>query len=356
MSSRAAALWDQLREAGVVGGVLPTSSESPSPWYVRVMLGVSGWIAALFLLGFVGVGLEFVVKSAVASITVGMLALVAAFALFRLARNDFYEQFGLAVSFAGQALVLLGFAESLGWRGSGMWWMAAMVQVVIAGVMPNFVQRLVAAFVAVYALSTAMAMHGAPFITSVLVALAIAVIWLNEFSWHRRGVVVRPIGYGMTLALVHLEGQALFVHSVRQLLSRQEEFRVLMPPWVGELALGLLLVVVVARLLSRNGEAWGSRRMVVALAVAAVVAAVSLEAPGIATGLMIIVLGFANGNRILVGLGIAALLFYVSAYYYTLETTLLIKSEILAVTGVVLLLARWVVLKWVFPSKESSHA
>ncbi len=356
MSRKAGVLWSQLQQAGVVDVPIPTSTEIQSPWYVRVMLGVSGWIAALFLLGFVAAGLEFVIENEVVSITVGTLALVVAFVIFRVARNDFYEQFGLAVSFAGQALVFIGLAEFLEWRGSGMWWMVAMVQAVIAVVMPNFVQRLVATYVAVYALSTALALHGAPFVTSVLVALIIAIIWLNEFAWHRWGVLVRPIGYGMTLALVQLEGQALFGHSARLLLSRQEEFQLLMPPWVGELALGLLLVAVVARLLSRNGEPWGSRRMVVAMLVATVVAAVSLEAPGIATGLMVIVLGYSNGNRILVGLGIAALLFYVSAYYYTLETTLLIKSEILAATGVVLLAARWVVLKWVFPGEESSHA
>lgn len=355
MSRQIEALWDRLLQAGVVSGAVPGGTEIQSPWYVRVMLGVSGWIAAVFLLGFVAVGLEFIIDSAVASVFVGSLALVAAFALFRLARNDFYEQFALAVSFAGQGLVFFGLAESIGWRGSGLWWVAAVLQVVIAIVMPNFVQRLVAAYVAAYALSTAMLFHGAPVVVPVLVTLGIAVIWLNEFHWQRWSTVVRPIGYGLTLGLVQLEGQALFGHTMRMFGSRHEAIQFFFPHWLGELVLGLLLVAVVGRLLSQRGEAWASTRMLVALGMAAVVAAVSLEAPGIATGFVIILLGFSNGNRVLVGLGIAALLFYVSAYYYNLETTLLVKSQILAATGVLLLAVRWVVLKWVFPAEEGSH-
>ena len=57
---------------------------------------------------------------------------------------------------------------------------------------------------------------------------------------------------------------------------------------------------------------------------------------------MIVVLGFANGNRVLTGLGIAALLFYVFAYYYLLQETLLFKSGVLLATGFVLLVARWI--------------
>ncbi len=39
-------VWGQLRDAGLVTGECPPRTESPSPWYVRVMLGFSGWIAA----------------------------------------------------------------------------------------------------------------------------------------------------------------------------------------------------------------------------------------------------------------------------------------------------------------------
>ncbi|GAB4358804.1 MAG: DUF4401 domain-containing protein [Gammaproteobacteria bacterium] len=356
MTRNIEALWDRLVRAGVATGAFPAGTEVQPPWYVRVMLGVSGWIAALFLLGFVAIGLEFIIDSATASVFVGALALAAAFVLFRLASNDFYQQFALAVSFAGQGLVLFGLFDAIGWRGSGVWWAAALLQIVVAVVMPNFVQRLVAAFVAAYALSVAMIFHGATAVVPVLATLGIAVIWLKEFHWQRLSAVMRPIGYGLTLALVQLEGQALFGRSLRLFGGRSESIPLFFPHWLGELVLGLLFVAVVGRLLAQRGEACTSPRMLVALGMAAVIAAASLEAPGIATGFVIILLGFSNGNRLLVGLGVAALLFYVSAYYYSLETTLLVKSQILAATGALLLAVRWVVLKWVFPAGEGRHA
>ena len=59
----AQALWSDLRQAGLVSGGAPPTDEDETPWYVRTMLGVAGWIAALFLLGFVGAGFAFVIKS-----------------------------------------------------------------------------------------------------------------------------------------------------------------------------------------------------------------------------------------------------------------------------------------------------
>ena len=54
------ALWAQLRDGGLVEGDLPEVGDARAPWFVRVMLGIAGWIGALFLLGFVGAGFAFV--------------------------------------------------------------------------------------------------------------------------------------------------------------------------------------------------------------------------------------------------------------------------------------------------------
>jgi hypothetical protein len=354
VSATAETLWNRLRQEDVVDEGMPEETVTESPWYVRAMLGVAGWIAALFLLGFVAVGLEFVIKSETASIIMGLVALLAAYAILSAAANDFLQQFGLAVSFAGQALIVFGCGELLDWRGNGIWWLIALLQVVVAVVMPSFMQRLVAAFFGVYAFSVALEYHA--FVVFVLATLVIALIWLKEFAWSRWGRVLRPVGYGMTLALVCLKGPVLSGQTLGFWYPRGGAMTLMIPPWVGELALGLLLVAVVARLMSRNNVPWGSRPMVIALFAAALVAGVSLEMSGIAVGLVVVLLGFSNSNRILVGLGIAALLFYVSGYYYALNATLLVKSGMLGAMGVALLSARWVLLKWVLPMKASSNA
>ena len=68
-----AELWQRLTDAGLANGPLPERSGSVSPWFVRAMLGIAGWIGALFLLGFVGVGLAFVFRNEAAALFVGAL-------------------------------------------------------------------------------------------------------------------------------------------------------------------------------------------------------------------------------------------------------------------------------------------
>jgi uncharacterized membrane protein len=354
MSTKADILWNRLRQEGVVDGGMPGVATAESPWYVRVMLGVAGWIAAMFLLGFVAAGFGFLFRNEEALVIGGLVMLVVAYVTVSFAANDFFQQFGLAISIAGQVIVVLGSGELLGWHGKGIWWLIGLLQLVIAVAMPNFLLRLVAAFLAICALAIALEYYA--YVASVLVALAIALIWLNEFTWGRWGGLLRPVGYGMTLALVCLKGSMLLVQTSRFWYSRSGERMLMIPPWVEELALGLLLVAVVARLMLRNNVPWGSPPMLITLLVSVAVAGVSLEVPGLAVGLLVVLLGFSNSSRTLAGLGIAALLFFLSAYYYNLQATLLVKSELLAATGVVLLSARWVLLKWVLPAKEASHA
>ncbi|MCU0989763.1 MAG: GDYXXLXY domain-containing protein [Xanthomonadales bacterium] len=117
----------------------------------------------------------------------------------------------------------------------------------------------------------------------------------------------------------------------------------------GQLLSGAVLLGVVWVLLRRAGATLPGRAAAVGLAGTAVMVLVSLEAPGIAAGLCILVLGFAHGNRALAGLGGAALLLYAGGYYYELDLTLLAKSQVLAATGGVLLALRWVLLRWLGP-------
>ena len=120
-------------------------------------------------------------------------------------------------------------------------------------------------------------------------------------------------------------------------------------PWLGELLVVAALLLSVWVLLMQAGWRLRGLRTLLALIAAAAIGAASFKAPGIAGGLMIALLGFANGNRLLAGLGIAALLFYVSSYYYLLDATLLVKSGVLFATGLVLLAVRWLMLNVIMP-------
>src|SRR5690606_9062763 len=127
------------------------------------------------------------------------------------------------------------------------------------------------------------------------------------------------------------------------------------PEWVGSALSGAVLLWLVAVLLRAHGVRLGSLQARAALAVAAVLALATLKAPGLAPAIVILLTGFANGNRLLVGAGIVALVLYLSSYYYLLEVTLLTKSVVLFFTGIALLGAR-MLLNRAWPDREVQRA
>jgi len=72
-------VWTSLLEAGLVEGPAPDTTKLETPWYVKVLMAFSGWLAALFLLGFVGTGFLFLVESAPASFIMGALMIGGAY-------------------------------------------------------------------------------------------------------------------------------------------------------------------------------------------------------------------------------------------------------------------------------------
>jgi len=346
-------LWSKLDSAGLTVGAMPAAGEAHTPWYVRAMLGIAGLIAAMFLLGFVGAGFSFVLENKIVSLTVGLMVIAGAYALFRaFPQGDFASMFALAVSIAGQMLVVVGifgFFDHATMRATPVA-LIAVIEALLAVAMPNFIHRAASAYAAGIAFAYACEASGAHFIAAGVVAAAIAYIWLNEARLGKLHSIVTPVGYGLTLAFVQMEGTALMGHSMAALFGPETVYKSW--PWIGEALILAALVVSVSALLRRAGWVLPERRAVLALIAAAAIGAASFKAPGIAGGLMIVLLGFANGNRVLVGLGIAALLFYVSGYYYLLDATLLLKSGVLAATAVALLAARWLVLNVVMPKER----
>jgi hypothetical protein len=356
VTDAARTLWDRLAAARLVAGEMPEAGEGAAPWYVRLMLGVAGWIAALFLLGFIAVGLR--VEGGGAAIAIGMVAIALAFAVLRLAsRNDFAAQFGLAVSFAGQALVLFGLWDLAHRNAVGVWLTVAALEAGLVVLIPNYVHRVWSGWAAVTALALALIKMREPYLAPALAGVAVAALWLTEFRWGRLAAMLRPATYGVTLALVMLETHPFFAKWWLGLfMGRSRPQDTLIAPWVSEVAAGALLAVVAGCLLARAGDGLRRPRVLAALAAAVAVGALSVEAPGIATGLMIVLLGYAAANRVLVGIGLAALLFYLSAYYYMLTETLLYKSAVLAATGLILLAARWLMLRFVLPEADDEPA
>jgi uncharacterized membrane protein len=107
-----------------------------------------------------------------------------------------------------------------------------------------------------------------------------------------------------------------------------------------------VLLWAVVLLLQREGVAPTSGPGAIALAGAAILGLASFKAPGVGPAAAILVIGYANGNRLLAGLGVIGLLGYLAHYYYVLHATLLEKSILLACAGLALLAVRLALHRW----------
>ena len=356
MSQSAEQLWLKLASAGIVEGDPVGASELESPWYVKVMMAFFGWLAAIFVLGFIGLGIAFVIDSKAASFFVGALMIASAFAIFRSQNKIFLEHFGFAVSLAGQVLILWSLFEHLRFGTTEFWGSVAVFQIFLAILMPNFVHRVFSSFSASLALMVAFTSLGAgSFIPGLLLA-GCCWLWLNEFRFPAYIRDIQAIGYGIVLALIPAKGSLLFPYTNlfwHKLRGRSE---MSFPFWLDELILSLVLVYLIWQLTIKYRDSISARIPGAILLATLALAAISFEAPGITVGIVILLLGFFHSNRVLQSLGVVSLLFYSSTYYYLLESTLLVKALTLLLLGLILLSARWS-MRWILAEKrESNHA
>ena len=353
-NSEVASVWLRLKSAGLVDGEAPGFSSAESPWFVRVMLGGAAWVGAVFLLLFVTLCLG--LRSPSALVGLGLVISAVAVGLLRRAPEhaDFAVQLGIAMSFTGQAAVLIAVSD---FAVTVAALIITCLEAVLFAAVPNFVHRVWSAAACAVACAIALGDWQLHVYATGLIAAGCAWIWLHEFQYGKHRKVLMAAGYGLVLALI---GTAAWVITDTS-ASRQGQNPLLAwrgHEWLAAALNGAVLLWAVRGMLTREGIDESSPARLSIMVAAGMLALTTLKAPGLALAVLIMLLGFGNGNIVLVGLGIAALLGYLSFYYYALEITLLYKSVLMMTTGLGLLVSR-VLLQRVLsvaPAPRDGHA
>ena len=325
MITTAPALLRELQDRALVpaGAVEAPGADAAAPperpWYIGALLGASGWVAGFFLLGFVA--LLFHPDRAQGAAFTGAVLLAAAWGLFKADREGaFVTQLALALSIAGQCLVLFAMNEHAGGIGA-IAASALVLQVGLALAMPNALHRGLSTLFATlaWALTVRFVFFGEPefWIAARAAAPSLAralagwlATWLpvgvglwmlvrREPVWMARGwaPVLRPMLSGAVVGLAFATLGSQPFESLR---------------WLGERSAARPDWLALWPLLSALG----------ALAGAAA--------------------GFALRSRALMGASVFAALLHVSHFYYALGTSLLLKSLLMLATGAAMLLvAHW---------------
>lgn len=319
-----------LDEAGLerIAGHLSQTRPAPgNPWYVRVLVAVGAWIAAICLLVFLALAkiIDIMALEARPLLSCGIFLVAGATALHSLRRHVFAAQLALAFSMAGHALVLVGAAkltdDSMGpaFAAAGL---CAVLYPLYRESLHRFLSCLLATSAAAGWLVAADLHHGLHGL------VLVESIWAGMFFLAPRiEPSLRPLAYALVVSVpLHL---LLIVADGAQLGT---------PQWPSSLTLALGLVALYRWI---AGDTAKLRREPFVAAIVCTAALAVLSTPGVLAAIGLLVLGYARDDRPLLGLGLAFLPLFLALYYYDLDVSLLQKSGVLLASGAVLLAARW---------------
>jgi hypothetical protein len=328
------ALLAELRAAGHLHGeVLPPPDEAVvSRWILALQVG-GGWLAAIFLLLFLGLGAAPLIEGAAGWLAVGLLMTALTGLLMGRVAGTVARQFLLVASLAGHGALLVGAGLFDRGESGGSFLMVALYEFVLLFRVAWMPHRLVAALLGAGALAAAGYLALTPAFVRYCAGVywfAACLLWLAESRWQaqRHGEALYALACALTLLCLAYALGAFF----------SAEFFPWHPGFRSDTV--LLSAVSVAFVLLQARSLWHDVRRLGALGLLLAALGVTWQAPAVGLGALALLFGFARGHRWLLWLGGAVLLFGVGRFYYDLQLTLLDKSALMALGGGLLLAVR----------------
>ncbi len=304
---------------------LGTHGQDDTPWYMQAVLGLGAWVTAIAALFFVALFMEFVLDIDEPDTVIAVMG-VALFGaslglLRRWADGPFTSHMAIAFAMAGMLMAVAGVAvpaESL--------WVAAITALPFAAA--GIWQR-------------------SSLLQFLLVSVAI-VLWIVA-SWDHWDHLVADLS-----AITMPVGVALLLYPPRRDL-RPAAFALPVVPlgfelvagefepanalWHGWPAKAIFLAMFAALLATSRHRLTDARvRMSVAAGAVGAIAAALLLPTGASAALVLLMLAYCLGSRMLAVLGTVAEIYFIWKFYADLQSTLLTKSIILMAVGAALLL------------------
>jgi uncharacterized membrane protein len=313
--------------------LLAQSTEDDTPWYIRVAVGLSGWVAACFLLGFVMVGLGTILLMSESGVPLIVCGIIFCGMMIVVKRTFptalFVGQAALAINLAGQLLIITGvgiLTENI----TGTAIATILVQIGLIFAYPDYLQRVISPLIILGALVMILvgdyelneAIHGLIFLWG-LFALMLH-IFDTKFVTLKLSQLSQPISWGVILGLMGLLLPSTQPPDMEEIIHYW---------WLSTGGLtGLLIALVILIWFDYRNEL-NSVSIVVSIIGILLLAILTWSAPGIVGACFIILMGFWRGNKILTGLAVPFLAIFIGSFYYHLDLTLLTKSLMLVGSG-----------------------
>lgn len=335
------------------------ASEAPSPWFISLLFGMSGILASLFFIGFLTLLLDNtgLLDSTLAVFIIGgILSGIGGFLFYnaRIRHSPFWNSLAFAITLAGQGYIAYALLASEITEPLNIV-LLLLVQLLMTVAIANFIYRLLSATLALSCLFYLLNYYHLSEISLGLLALITSVTHLQRYrlaafiptKWRMNALeITNAIGYASAYVLLSVSVYFIAAEYGNSFDSYGEAFSYNYYLAQGLLTLASLYAAYL--ILKRYHIKLLSAAGLLISAAIVLLGIMSIYVSGLLATSLIIIIATANSQRVLLGLGIIALVGYIFWYYYQLDTTLLVKSASMLVIGIALLLLRWVLIKGYF--------
>ena len=330
----------QLQQAGIVEAKQAQRlAQHGSPWWLQLLLGFAAWIASLLIISsFVGPLLA-LADNDVVRLFAAALLLGSALWLAR-QHHDFVQHLSVAVALAGQGLLVYALYELSDHNDELARYSCALVSVALLFSWLNPLHRRISLTIAMLCLLSLINSAVLLALVSNLLAALAVVLWCSRSHWagfHYASRLKSLLEVSTLAALgLTLLGQCLLVFDSGSWLDNKLEVaRALYS------ALGSVLLLCTVFWLSRLATVPSRLAL---LSITMLLCILLYTASGLLASSAIMLACFYGCSKRWVALCLLSMLFAISQFYYNLELTLLYKSALLALSGL-LVLAAWLLLQ-----------
>ncbi len=304
------------------------------PWYVRLVTIVGALFASVLFVGFLAISQ--LITSETGLIVIGTILIILGVVMaFKAIDNPLTEPFIVAMSFLGQILFASGFyMQSHSMKSLCV--VGIFIEITLFIYFRNQVQRffsVILIFIAVLGLLWNTDLFE---VTHLIIGIA-GVCLILCFHFESRIITMGnkfssffgPTTFGLVFVL--------FVLTI--LCINNKWFNVdITRWWISSLILFGCIAVLIWTYLHKESH-MSPLKTIVIIACFALLLSPTAQTPGVSVGILILLLGFKNSCKQLLILGVIFFALFITAYYYSMQVSLLFKSYIMFSTGILFIIS-----------------
>ena len=347
-------LWQTLLNKDLVNSDTAPESLLASPWYMIAAQMLGGWVASLFLLGFVMLFVSSTSDITESFISFGGVLTLGCLAYYRLGQNrqEFILQMIFAFSLCGQIMLLFGTFESLESSNDTLIAVIFFITFAIHWIaIPHKANQFIAALAMIPSLLAILVINHLSLLILPLLVLSLVIIWTQLYRWPQHYQRIRMLGYAVSVSLLLVNFMLSEVSDTMELPNVLIALSSSLSDYLAiviSLLSALWLINQIYNQLHSASNADSNqvikvrpRNKLMVILAAILIGLLSLVMSGLSAALLMLLLGYFYNERKLVVISVCALLAFIGMYYYSLHIDLFDKSLWLMTSGIMLLLLRF---------------